>query len=257
MGNVLRSLDDQISAWSTYGAVQRCFSMAQSGTTTAATATSGYVTMQKYPGGFTVPAPTSPVTGFYCSRLKMVGEDALTTLMAAYATNLGSINMNTGTFTDGSAMPTRTVKGSSVTTSGQMVVAVVTTAVTATTPLVTITYTDQDGNTGNSAAMTLPTSPALNSVFNVYPHLATGDTGIRDITAVTKSAGTAGVITFYGLHIINVSPIQSSAAINRYPHVARGIVPWVCSGGDNIQFYRTGATTTSDILATFTLQPDV
>ena len=257
MGDVIRSLDDQISLWQTYGAFQRCFAMAQTNNSSAAaTTTSGYVTMQKYPTEITVPTLGTGVTGALCTRLNMVNEDTSTGLIAALATNLGNINMSTGTFTDGSAMPTRSVKNASVTTSAQLVVAVVTVAVTATTPTVTITYTDQDGNGSQTATLVLPTSPGINSAFLVNPHLATDDTGIRDITNVTKSAGSAGTIVFYGLHVLKYQTQSSAAALANIPVSNYGVVPWIAAGGDAIQFYRVGTNTSSNIIANVTLQPD-
>jgi hypothetical protein len=54
------------------------------------------------------------------------------------------------------------------------------------TPTVTLTYTDQDGNTGNSATLTGVTTPPIGT-FEIFT-LAAGDTGVRGPTAFIQSA---------------------------------------------------------------------
>lgn len=60
------------------------------------------------------------------------------------------------------------------------------------TPTVTLTYTDQDGNAGNSAVLSAVTTPPVGT-FEIFT-LAAGDTGIRAPTSFIQSATrTSGV----------------------------------------------------------------
>jgi uracil phosphoribosyltransferase len=164
--------------------------------------------------------------------------------------------MNTGTFTAGSTMPTRTISGVSVQTASVYPFLVVDTAVTATTPTVTITYTDQDGNTGNVATMILPTSPALSTAFAIAPHFASGDTGMRAVTAMTKSAGTAGVVSVYGFIPVSygVNTLQNYTMVQ--PLISTlPLFPF--KAADTMGFFRLGSTSATQILVSITMIPEV
>lgn len=251
-----RSVDDQIANSQDYGNWQVVIRDVVAGTS-AANTTSGKTSMQRFPTPLTLPTMTSPVTGAYCTRLDMVTAQQTGVLIAGYETTLGSINMNTGTFTGGSAMPTRPLMGGSVTPVAPLVFAVVTAVITATTPTITITYTDQGGTTGQTATLVLPTNPAVNTCFFVNPHLASGDTGIREITNITKSAGTAGTLTLFGVHTIRVAA-QGASVIpyNALQPGMNGIVPIIATGGERVAFYRT-LSSSGEILAILNFVPDV
>lgn len=78
--------------------------------------------------------------------------------------------------------------------------AVVTTAFNALPGSFSITYTDQDGNTGNVLTSTALTASSTVDAAEIIL-LNTGDCGVIDITAATRTGGTTptGVMKFYGM----------------------------------------------------------
>lgn len=204
---VLSSLDNMIAGAQSYGLLNRMiFLKAQASNTTAATITSGYITSIRHDTTYTVPAFGGGVTSAYFITAA-VGAVETGSYLVGLEYLMGSINLATGTFTDGSAMPTKVVDGASLQTAASIVMMCIDTAanIAATTPIITLTYTDQDGNTGASAALTLPTNSIRSSAFHVSPHFASGDTGVRDITNITKNAGTSGTINVYGILPISLA----------------------------------------------------
>ena len=81
------------------------------------------------------------------------------------------------------------------------------TALGAATPVITVTYVDQDGNTGNTgflsaAANSLPIGALLSGAAVAVPGspemlLAAGDSGVRELTSYTTATGTTGSVTFF------------------------------------------------------------
>ena len=81
------------------------------------------------------------------------------------------------------------------------------TALGAATPVITVTYVDQDGNTGNTgflsaAANSLPIGALLSGAAVAVPGspemlLAAGDSGVRELTSYTTATGTTGAVTFF------------------------------------------------------------
>lgn len=132
----------------------------------------------------------------------------------AQTINLGSLNIGTNTFTDGSAFPTVTELGNSNATWGP-VLAEITTGLNATPGSFTFTYIDQDGNAAETiSAVTLPTTN--NGIRTVgWIPLNTGDVGVRDITAAAQSGGTtpSGVIKFWGIRPIGQSFTTTSLGL--------------------------------------------
>ena len=248
------SIDNMIEACATHGALVRSIVL-NTGATTAATVNSGGVSIIDC-GRFTIPSMTAPVISAILSSIEGASEDTTTTLVAGYTLKLGEINMNTGTFTSGSTMPTRTISGTSVQTASVYPFLVVDTAVTATTPTVTITYTDQDGNTGNTATLILPTSPSLQTAFAIAPHFASGDTGMRAVTNMTKSAGTAGVVAVYGFIPVayGVNTLQSySMAQPLFTMLPK----FPFKDGDKLGFFRFASTSATQMPIGFTMVPEV
>jgi hypothetical protein len=80
------------------------------------------------------------------------------------------------------------------------------------TPTVTLTYTDESGNTGVTTTFTGVTTPNLGTFF-IWP-LAAGDTGVRAVTSYQQSAtwtsGTAHIILFRVLAVIG-NPVANVA----------------------------------------------
>lgn len=83
-------------------------------------------------------------------------------------------------------------------------------------PTVTLTYTDQDGNTGATATFTGVASPPVGT-FEIF-RLAAGDTGIRAptsfIQSATRTSGTMHLVLFRVLAQIEVTSANIGNAID-------------------------------------------
>lgn len=220
--------------------------------TSLATVNCGSVSMQRMPQVFTNYASVddSVVYDFFAgSSLSSIN------ISANIEYDLGTLTVSGNSFSDGVSAPTKTPPGG---TSGlcifTSVVLAVTTALSATAPVVTITYTDQDGNTGNTAALTLPTNCNANSAFRVYPHLASGDIGIRDITNVSISTGTAGVIKVMGLlELADIAISSTSFGLNDPRITAYPLYP--IAAGETIALYTQNTVSTISIYADWVMVP--
>lgn len=252
------TINAAIASSATNGMMQRLFYMRQTAVITNATTTSGGVTLIRLPQRPQMPTNGSGVSGFIAANAWGFSNISNSGVLFGLEYELGSLAVSGNTFTDGVAMPTKTVRGASITTAASLVFAVATVAVTATTPVLTITYTDQDGNTGQTATLTLPTSPVINTGFYVTPHLASGDTGIRDITNISISTGTAGTIKVYGVLplMISTQPANQAAIATVLSPFNSTIVPYLIEPNEYIGFYRYGGTTTSEVYAGFNLVPE-
>lgn len=240
------SIDGMIEACATYGPLIRALMFTNQNTTTAATTNSGSVT-GSFMGRMIIPSMTSPVISVIFTQVDLVTEDS-TLIVAGYRIEMGSLAISGNTFTSGTAMPTRTIAGTSVQTASVIPILEVTTALTATTPTITITYTDQDGNTGQTCTVTLPTSPALTTCFNLAPHLATGDTGMRAVTNMSTSAGSAGTLKVYGFIPIAYGVPLSPAAIGPQP-LSNTLPFFPFKASDEFAIYRFGSTSTTTVFA--------
>lgn len=115
-------------------------------------------------------------------------------------TNLGTVNYGASSFTDGSAMPTRRELGTNGVATWGAVFMEVTTALNGGAGTAQITYTDQDGNTGNTVNLDVGGSAVKGSCFMQYTY-ATGDYGVRDVTACSYSGQSSpqGVVKLWGI----------------------------------------------------------
>jgi hypothetical protein len=103
------------------------------------------------------------------------------------------------------------------TSKGSFVSAEVSTALGATTYAITITYTDQDGNTGHLTSPALAISSA--AIVNRFPHatpywhypLAAGDTGVRQITQCAIATATTGNLNVFIGHPLAWIPTPAQA----------------------------------------------
>lgn len=252
MGNTMNSTDEMIASAQNYGMWNFSYFNVNTAAITAATTTSGYVSCGRNIADISIPTFGSGINCAFLTMADMFNEDATTTLMIGIEYNLGEINIGTGTFTDGVAMPTKTVGGASVQTAAMMAFAHIDTALTGTAPALTVTYTDQDGNTGNTCSMTLPATATATSSYFMIPHLANGDTAIRDITACSRTGGTAGVVSFRGILPLaiqikgnyNISPLLYS--LPKFP----------IGSGEKLAIYRWGATSSWWTVGAFAILPD-
>lgn len=209
-------------------------------TKTLATTTSGYITGRRFPNPISVNSSMGSNGLILTSIVFQQMVDVPTAMGAFLEVDMGTINMNTGTFTDGSAMPSRRIVGNTSTTAmAAPLVVLVSEGVTATAPVVTITYDNQAGTGSRSAALTLSNSPVDKSVFVVNPHFQSGDTAVQDVTNITKSAGTAGTMKVYGLYPLQVGNSGNGMIMN--PAWSTSIPKIVLEASDTIAFYDFGS----------------
>jgi len=254
MANPFRSLADMMAQQNSYGNWDMLYTGRISATTTAANTTSGFVSCRKFRETFTIPTMTSPVTGAYCTYCAF-GSYSSGTIRFAAETLLGTLTVSGSSFSAGSTMPTRKVAGgSSVATKAYEVMAVVTTAFTATTPTITISYTNEAGTSGRTATLTLPSNPAIDTAFRVIPHLQSGDYGITSIQDIDTSTGSGGVMKIYGLLNIYAG---GNTATNHIGIIAAGADEiYEVQGGDVIGCYQYGLTGTDRVIGHLTFCPE-
>jgi hypothetical protein len=176
----------------------------RSATTTAAISGTNSGTMQRCGDCIAFPTLPSGVTGYVITNVVLTNSTTNNTgLLLAKVVNLGTFdigNTNVGTFTDGSAMPTQEVLGTSSASLCSSVLVEVTTATAGTQTLTTVTYKNQAGTGGQTTTFTPVTSAVAGSTSFLLLTTLT-DWGVQDITAVARSssAGPTGVLKFWGL----------------------------------------------------------
>lgn len=124
----------------------------------------------------------------------------------------------------------------------------VTTAISAASATWTFTYTDQDGNTGNTAATTnIASAAARRSALT--PHLmplAAGDSGIRAITDLTLSGsaitGTVAIVLAYPICTIPLPTVGVSVLRDMVAQIA---LPEIQDGACLSWMYRASAGPTT------------
>jgi hypothetical protein len=205
----------------------------------------------------TVPSIGAGKTGIVFPHVDIIGSDSAISL-AALETLLGSITFNgsTGTYSHGSSMGTRSDPGDdsqTITAAASLVVAVVRTVLSATNPVMTFNYTNQDGTTGRSGSITVPTNAAVGSAFVLTPHFQGGDTGIRSLSSsspngLSLSGGASGVIDVYGLLLIGKCIGTSNGIYANLDPLHASTPLWTAVAGDSIGLYRFGTNSTWDAL---------
>lgn len=149
------------------------------------------------------------VAGFIPTRFT-VSSATGTALWLVRLVDMGSLDISSNTFTDGSAMPTVTELNTSRALPG-IVLVEVTTVLNATPGSLSITYTDQSGNTAANTAQAMTASSAVGSMGIV--NFNAGDTGAVDITTAARTGGTTptGVVKFWG--VIPVAMVYNTLQI--------------------------------------------
>lgn len=232
-----------------YGAWAEMLYGRMTAATTAATVNSGGNSMQRYPNTFTVPSVGAGVNGYVLTAARMVSEDISTQYILGLEYNLGDLTISGNSFSDGVAMPTKRVFGEDIATATIDPFIVITTTLVATNPVVTVTYTNQNGNTGNTAALTIPTNAAVNSAFAIQPHMA-ADLGIKDVTNISTSAGTGGALSVRGLlRLATCQSMVTAGLVHPVPVMGNLSPKFLCEPGETLAIYRQFATTTNELVA--------
>lgn len=251
MASPVLSISQALANESQYGNIRQALQFVTA-TTSAATTTSGGSTSQRM-GSYTVPTLSGATYYYMTSYKEWVGTN--TASFPALEVTLGTLTVSGNSFSSGSSMPTRTIQGGSSTQlATSKAVLVVTTVMTATAPVITITYTNQAGTTGHTATLTLGNNPIANSVYFLEQHLQSGDTGIRAVTNISTSAGSAGVLTVLGLLPLSSHPGNTAGASIYNGILQNAITLYPLQAADVVGFYRN--TNTSGVnLITFNLAP--
>lgn len=196
----------------------------------------------------------SGITGYIVTQFSCAGNVATTTsFQLVRLINLGEINLQLG-FTDGSAMPTVTELGVSRATSSPIFCAV-TTALNSAPGSIAITYTDQDGNTGQTSTTEALTASSVVQSGGM-PRLASGDWGVRDITNITQSGGTSptGVVKCWGIIPLGMVPSVDLPGSNHVRnHVTDTLTHFRLGAGDQLGILQYGTNSTGMIVGDITV----
>ena len=135
------------------------------------------------------------------------------TLMFCEVIDMGSLNISTNVFTDGSAFPTRLELGTSRQTFGPIFVEFET-ALGGTPGSLTVTYVDQDGNTAETTAAQTMSATNPNIGTTGWIVLNSPDVGAQDITTAARSGGTTptGTVRFWGILPIAYFTLNSNGS---------------------------------------------
>jgi hypothetical protein len=161
---------------------------------------------------------TNPVSGnAYLGRLALSASQTGTLwLIDRLWQNSGLVvTSNTAQAITPATLPARSGDG---TTNGANIMAAIEWSATggAGTPTVTLTYTDQDGNTGATGTFTGVATPPVGT-FEIFT-LAAGDTGIRAptsfIQSATRTSGTMHLVLFRVLAQVEVTAANIGSAID-------------------------------------------
>lgn len=146
-------------------------------------------------------------------------------------------------------LPARSGDG---TTNGDQVMAAIEWSATggAGTPTVTLTYTDQSGNTGATGTFTAVTTPPVGT-FEIFT-LAAGDTGVRAptsfIQSATRTSGTMHLVLFRVLAQVEITAANIGNALDAltsgFPRLYDGTVPQL--------LWFPSATTATNFIGTYT-----
>jgi len=247
MSGVLNSVDTMIANAQSYGMWRRCV-LIPGVTPTAGNTTSGWVQGTRYQQTINPPTFGTGISGMYMTYARMVCTRGTGSNFGASVLGLeyvlGTLTLSGNVFADGVVMPNKTIQGASVATCADISTLYVSTTGTATTPTITITYKNERGTGSRTATMTLPTSPAAWSAFQINPHLQAGDSGITDITNMSSSVTTGAlVLKATGLLILGMAGTMfggSAAQDDTVDMLATGWPPYLIESTDKMVFYNFG-----------------
>lgn len=159
-----------------------------------------------------LPSLPSGVTSYIPLRFMGYATNNTSQFLLAKVFVMGSLDISSNVFTDGSQYPTVTEAGVSRQIFGP-IIACVTTVLNALPGTLTVTYVDKDNNSAETSVAGTPTASAVVNSSG-FVRLNAGDIGAIDVTNAARSGGTTptGVITFYGVIPIGFMGSVVSAA---------------------------------------------
>jgi hypothetical protein len=132
-----------------------------------------------------------------------------------------------------------------------MIAAEIVTGLSAAAHTVTITYTNQNGDTGRTATVVLPASAGIGRVF--FATLQAGDSGVRQITGVSGSAtpptGTFNLLIIRPLLVVGVT----ANAPRTLGREEAGLTPLYANTCAALMFYNPTGTTAATLQVTVAL----
>jgi len=204
-----------------------------------------------------IPTLESGVDSYIPTAISMVNSTSLSEVIVVKLVDMGSLNIGTPTFTDGSSMGTATMLGSTV-NRVTPILAEVTTALNATPGNFTVTYVDQDGNAAETTtSRALPVSAPVGAMAFVETNA--GDYAIRDITAATRTGGTSptGVIQFWGIIPITLLKFYGTGTwIATDDFLTRGLNIVKLTSGDRLGFINLNSSATKRLYGSITYVGD-
>jgi hypothetical protein len=200
----ITTFDGLIARWAAGFGAQQPFWGELTATTTNNLLGSTTFAAQKIGSMLSMPALSSSYSSYIPLLASASDSTSQASMIIAKGINLGSLTLGDGagaasTFADGAAMPTAN-EGNIFRQVASGVLAEVTTVASATPGSITITYINQGGTTGQVSTSQAVTANAVVGSAGLIL-LASGDTGVRDITTAARTAGTnpSGVLKFWGL----------------------------------------------------------
>lgn len=251
----LDSITKRLIAQESGGIMSRFFCSTIGSTTSVTTATTqSSATCQRFPLTYTLPSLTG-YTGWELN-IEMECED-VGGIVAALEYDLGVLTVSTNTFAAGTDSSTPTIDTringtdyASTQTASMIPMLFVSSTLTATTPTITITYNNEDGTGSRTATVVLPTNATINSCFEFGHLLNTPDTGMQDVTNMSKSAGTAGELRVKGIIPVANSKVSlASTTPTSMSSLLKPAAPIVAPSGAKIAFYSFGSSTTKELWA--------
>lgn len=258
MAQPLRSIADGMANQSAQGDWDVVYNVRITPATTVNTGTtSGYQTVARWQETPTVPTLGGSVPYAYCKSVRATALTGSGGILVGLETNGGTLTVSGNSFAAGTALPSRKSSGASaaVQLASTMPILWSSASATATTPVVTIGYTNEAGTSSRSMTMTLPTNSLIGSAYLMSPHLQSGDLGIRSIDSMSISTGTAGVFKV-GLLVPFVTQLNGAAT---GCSITTQFIPVVQPGllaGDQIGVYRIGTNSSSVMSFGLTLGPE-
>lgn len=245
------NLNAAYAAQTNFGSYNRQFWARIANTSSLSAITQGQCTAQRYPIRPVIPSVGAGCDGFIATNISCFNNLTDTGHIIGLEYLLGTIT-SPNTFTDGVTMPIKNVRGTSVQTAASIIFAVADTAVTG-LPNINITYTDQDGNTGNTFNVPISSTIAINTAYMINNRMTT-DTGIRDITAISATSLSSGTIKIYGILPIYIGLVHNTEY--RVPLMSSPLVPYLMQAGEFLGIYRLFSQGTNEVYVSMNLTPE-
>jgi len=202
--------------------------------------TTGLIPTSTTAGAFTFTNPAGGGVLSYLGRIRAASSSVGTLLLAdrvwhggAYTSVNGSISATTTTAVD------RDSTGAAV-----ELWAEIATALSATATTITVTYINQAGTTGRTATVVLPASAIAARMFPFA--LQAGDTGVRQITAISGSAAPTGTFNLVMLRRVADVPLAVAGVSGGSDFAALGM-PQVFDNACVFMLMNTNSTSTGTL----------